>query len=114
MSRNNAVLKKNESIEEITKKLKEISAIKVFKILLKSTIEVFDEVEAISNDLQIDYNPLLDIEQSGISDYDIAVKIYKMILRLEVNNSVIIGAFMYVDKLIVKHNKLISKACLYK
>lgn len=94
--------------------LKTKTPVKIFKILLKSTLEVFDEMEINSSKETLEYSPLVDMDMKCTSDYDIAVLTFKMIKKLEVTNSVIIGAFMYLDRLIVSNKKLINKASLQK
>ena len=104
----------SKRIVDIESELKTKNPVKVFKILLKSTLEVFDEMEIMSNSNSLEYSPLMDIDQKCTSDYDIAVLTFKMIKKLEVTNSVIIGAFMYLDRVIVSNKKLINKASLQK
>lgn len=101
---------------EIEKKAKVV----IFKILLKSTLEVVSEYHKNNKHDNHDHpfkdkeyqNKKKEIENSF--NLDVAYSIYKKLKLLNLSKTVIIVAFMYVDILISQNVELIRKDFLKK
>jgi len=92
-----------------TDEINEKQQVRVFKILFKSTLEVFKSNQ--ENNKSKTNNSLENPFKSGekvTNDFDLAYKIYSRVKVINIPNSVLICAFMYIDKLISANRDLLS------
>ena len=84
----------------------------IFKTLCQSAFEIVDEIELENEEKDsIEYSPFTEIigNNNSIKKCVIATDLFNLIKKLECSKSVLIGGFIYFERLLLKNSNIISK-----